>query len=479
MGEFTVGEFRLGEFKVGEFTVEPKRQSVAQGGRRLLLEPNAMKVLLALAEEPGTVVSRERLLARVWGDKFVTDEVLTRAVYLLRNAFGDDPRRPRYIETIRGSGYVLVAPVLPVDQPAGAGGPRGESLPMAGLAGALLAMALLGPRRRSPPAVSSRARRPTRAYLEGQYFLGRRDSSGYRRAVQRFQTALAADPLDAEVHAALAQSHLLLGLYRSGVQPVPMAVERARAGARRALALDSRQAQAQAVLGTVAWAFDYDFANGGRHLREALARDPRNATVRQWLSWLLLVDGRPEEATSELSAAAELDPLSAIIATARGTQALYRGQPEEAERLVRVALEMEPRFARAHLTLGLIHEASGELDSATAHLERAAVAMGFTAEARAALAHCQARRGDRTAAEQTLRQLTAASAGTGDSAAFEIALLHDVLGRRGEALGWLAKGLRRRTIPSYGLLLDPRQRDLRRDPGFSSVLAALPPRCVS
>jgi len=466
---------------IGEFLVEPKRLSVARGDRRSLLEPNAMKVLLALAEEPGTVVSRELLLARVWGDKFVTEEVLTRAVFLLRRAFDDDARRPRYIETVRGSGYTLVAPVLPVARSNGSAGScaavRGPGAgAIAGLAAALLAMALLGSSRRCEPVRSGQGRRAARAYLEGRYFLSRRDSSGYRRAVQRFQTALAADPLDADAHASLAQTYFLSGLYRSGVQPVPVAMKRARAAAHRALALDPQQAQAQAVLGTVAWAFDYDFATGGRHLRQALAREPQNATVRQWLSWLLLVDGRPEEATGELSEAAELDPLSAIIATARGTQALYQGRPEDAVRFVRAALEMEPGFGRAHFTLGLAHETLGDLDVAAAHLERAAVAMGFTPEARAALAHCQALRGNRPAAEQTLQRLMAAAPATDYSASFEIALLHDALGRRSEALGWLAEGLRRRTIPSYGLLLDPRHQALRREPRFASLLADLPLR---
>ena len=70
-----------------------------------------MGVLVDLAEHAGQVRSKRRLLHVVWGDAFVSDDVLIHAIWDLRKAFGDDPKKPRYIETVPTKGYRLVAPV--------------------------------------------------------------------------------------------------------------------------------------------------------------------------------------------------------------------------------------------------------------------------------------------------------------------------------------------------------------------------------
>jgi Tol biopolymer transport system component/DNA-binding winged helix-turn-helix (wHTH) protein len=72
-----------------------------------------MDVLVCLAERDG-VVSRQQLFDACWPDTLVVDECLTRAISELRKAFGDDPRRPRVIETIPKKGYRLLAAPRPV-----------------------------------------------------------------------------------------------------------------------------------------------------------------------------------------------------------------------------------------------------------------------------------------------------------------------------------------------------------------------------
>ncbi len=99
-------------FKVGDWSVAPELNSLEREGRTVHLEPKVMQVLLALAEHPGEVVSKEKLMHRVWAETFVTDEVLTRSISELRKAFDDNPREPIYIQTIAKGGYRLVAPVM-------------------------------------------------------------------------------------------------------------------------------------------------------------------------------------------------------------------------------------------------------------------------------------------------------------------------------------------------------------------------------
>jgi DNA-binding winged helix-turn-helix (wHTH) protein len=94
---------------IGEAVFEPDTRRLTRAGVDVRLEPKAAAVLSLLAERRGGVVGRETLLDAVWPDGGGSDEALTQAVAQLRRAFGDDARRPRYLETIPKAGYRLVA----------------------------------------------------------------------------------------------------------------------------------------------------------------------------------------------------------------------------------------------------------------------------------------------------------------------------------------------------------------------------------
>jgi DNA-binding winged helix-turn-helix (wHTH) protein len=102
-----------GGFKLAEWTVEPQLNSLERNGRASRLEPKVMQVLVCLVDHSGELVTKERLIRAVWADTFVTDEVLTRCISELRKALNDDPKQPRFIETIPKGGYRLLLPVEP------------------------------------------------------------------------------------------------------------------------------------------------------------------------------------------------------------------------------------------------------------------------------------------------------------------------------------------------------------------------------
>jgi len=106
-----------GDFRLGEWLVEPQLNSLSSPSKTVRLEPKAMQVLtcLAASAQTGNVVSKETLMRTVWAGTFVTDDVLIRCISELRKTFADDPKHPRYIETIPKGGYRLIAPVVPVD----------------------------------------------------------------------------------------------------------------------------------------------------------------------------------------------------------------------------------------------------------------------------------------------------------------------------------------------------------------------------
>lgn len=81
------------------------------------LEPKVMEVLLCLADRPGKTVTKQQFKDEVWTDTVVTDDVLSRCVSELRKVFGDDSQDPSYIETIRKTGYRLIAPVRTEEPP--------------------------------------------------------------------------------------------------------------------------------------------------------------------------------------------------------------------------------------------------------------------------------------------------------------------------------------------------------------------------
>lgn len=87
-------------------------------GGSLHLEPKVMGVLLCLADHAGDVVTRDEFVERVWGGRIVSDEVLSRCISLLRTQLNDNPRDPRFIQTLPKLGYRLIEPVVPLQTPA-------------------------------------------------------------------------------------------------------------------------------------------------------------------------------------------------------------------------------------------------------------------------------------------------------------------------------------------------------------------------
>ena len=102
---------RLAGFSLRDWNVEPSLNRISRGDTTVHLRPRLMDVLVCLAEHEGEVVSKEEILAGVWGRPFLAESVLSRTIAELRQALGDDDETPRYIETIVKRGYRLVAPV--------------------------------------------------------------------------------------------------------------------------------------------------------------------------------------------------------------------------------------------------------------------------------------------------------------------------------------------------------------------------------
>jgi Tol biopolymer transport system component/DNA-binding winged helix-turn-helix (wHTH) protein len=106
---------------IGNLVVEPGRLLVRHPDGERALPPKALAVLLELSRHPGRTVSRDALLEAVWSDSYPTPDALTHAIKELRRVLGDDPREPRFIETVPRLGYRLMVDVHPAPEVQAAG----------------------------------------------------------------------------------------------------------------------------------------------------------------------------------------------------------------------------------------------------------------------------------------------------------------------------------------------------------------------
>jgi DNA-binding winged helix-turn-helix (wHTH) protein len=84
-----------------------------RSGRALKLERIPMEVLLLLVERRGQLVTREDIIARIWGkDVFLdTDSSINGAIRKIRQVLKDDPEKPVFVQTVTAKGYRFIAAV--------------------------------------------------------------------------------------------------------------------------------------------------------------------------------------------------------------------------------------------------------------------------------------------------------------------------------------------------------------------------------
>lgn len=109
-------------YALGDWWIVPEeclvRRTAAPPAAARKLTPRAMEVLLYLSERPGEVVSTDELLDALWRGTFTTANGVQKCVTELRNAFDDDARNPRVLQTIPKRGYkLLIAPELSIPKP--------------------------------------------------------------------------------------------------------------------------------------------------------------------------------------------------------------------------------------------------------------------------------------------------------------------------------------------------------------------------
>ena len=106
-------------YEFGAFRLDTKKRLLLREETSVPLTPKAFDTLLLLVESNGQLITKQDLMERLWPDTFVEEGSLTRNIYILRKALGDNPLDHLYIVTVPGQGYRFVSEVteLPEEEP--------------------------------------------------------------------------------------------------------------------------------------------------------------------------------------------------------------------------------------------------------------------------------------------------------------------------------------------------------------------------
>jgi TolB-like protein/DNA-binding winged helix-turn-helix (wHTH) protein/tetratricopeptide (TPR) repeat protein len=96
-------------YEFGPYRLDPARQLLTEGARKIPLTPKAFQTLLVLVEAQGRVVAKDEILQKVWSDAFVEEAVLSQNIFTIRKQLGDEGRGTVYIETVPRRGYRFAA----------------------------------------------------------------------------------------------------------------------------------------------------------------------------------------------------------------------------------------------------------------------------------------------------------------------------------------------------------------------------------
>jgi DNA-binding winged helix-turn-helix (wHTH) protein/predicted ATPase len=94
-----------------DFRIDAPNGRLWRGSEPVSVPPKVLSVLHHLAERPQQLVTKADLFSHVWPETVVGDAVLTVAIGEIRKLLGDDPRTPRFIETVHRRGYRFIASV--------------------------------------------------------------------------------------------------------------------------------------------------------------------------------------------------------------------------------------------------------------------------------------------------------------------------------------------------------------------------------
>ncbi|HWS72690.1 MAG TPA: tetratricopeptide repeat protein, partial [Thermoanaerobaculia bacterium] len=300
-------------------------------------------------------------------------------------------------------------------------------------------------------------------YLKGRYYRNKYAEEAIRKSIGYFNQAIEIDPTYALAHAGLADAYYgLSNLYMAPREAMP----RAREAARRALALDDSLAQAHTELALVLVWYDWNFKEGEREFRRAIALNPNDADPHRLYADFLTAAGRFESALEEKKKAEQLDPLSVPAAYEVARTLFFAGRLEDADQQAKRALELDDRFGQALSLRAWIALQRGQTADALTMAEQS-LTVNRSPQTLALCGFINARLGKTAEAEKVIAELKSRPNYT---LPLFLARVNAGLGNTAEALRWLEQAYADRSESLVWLHVDPTFASLRTEPRFEALV---------
>jgi TolB-like protein/Tfp pilus assembly protein PilF len=305
-------------------------------------------------------------------------------------------------------------------------------------------------------------------FLQGRHWYVRYTEEGFRKGIEYFRQAIAADPGYAMAHVGVALAYAEIAAGQGGrAMREEEAYKEAHHAVTRALALDSGLGEAHSVLGLLKCIHDLDWAGAEQEFKLALELSPGAADIYDHYGWLCWALERYEEALALVKKAQELDPLThrADVATTLIRAGRYQEALESALRCV----EFQPEYARGHSTLGWAYLKNGRPDEGVAELQRAVELAPGDALYLAQLGEAYGMAGRTAEARQVLRQLEELARERYVSP-YHMAYVYTGLGEEDRAMDLLERAYQERAGSVYGVKGSFLFAPLRSHPRFNALI---------
>lgn len=326
---------------------------------------------------------------------------------------------------------------------------------------AQLKIKLLGPPLQSDAAPSNESLAAYTALQQGNFYLSRANSEGFRKAVEFYDEAIRLDPTYALAYANLSIAWQFIAA--SGGD----ASNKARSAAETALSLPPNISQAHTAMGGILLYEDQNYAAAAIQYRQAEELAPTAAFPKSRMTYLLLTQGRLEEAEEAGRKSLALDPLDWAPFLNLGRILIARESYDEAEAFLRKGIELRPKGARWHMHITHIYLLKGNPAAALqeARLEPAGFFQDY------ALALAQQAQGDGAAADIALQEFIEKDGADGR---FQVATIYAFRKQPNEMFTWLERAYDQHDIPALTQLLTaPFIHNYRGDPRFAALCQKL------
>ena len=302
------------------------------------------------------------------------------------------------------------------------------------------------------------------AYLNGVFYGRKRGVENMKRSLDYYNQAVELDRNFALAYVGQATAYnLLVG---SDVVDPTEGKAKARAAVERALAIDDKLAEAHVALAR-SKNNELNWPGAEQSYRRAIELSPNYAAARNFYAFYLSVQGRHDEALSQIQRATELDPLSLHLKSIEGSILYFARRYDDAVSQLQASIAHDREDTFAHAYLGLTYAAMGKPEEADAAFSRVNEIQGETTSTMIYIGRVRVIAGRTEEAKAILEKLE-----TTDQyvSLGELASLYAAFGEIDKAFETLEKAYAANDLQLQFLKVDPGYDPLRNDPRFDSIL---------